>query len=96
MSKNLLKLLIADKKTHVIPFTVEKHGKVMPFCIVISTIENDDIYEVSWSRLAYYDENKKGWFWQTDNKPVDSMKGLFQHSIEDKIRNKVDLEYLTN
>jgi len=89
-------LLIADKKIHIIPFTVEKNGKIAPYSIVISTIENDDIYEVSWSRLAYYDEDKKGWFWQTDHKPVDSMKSLFQPSIEGKILNKVDLEYLTN
>lgn len=96
MLKSRLKLLTASKKTHIIPFTIEKNKKVTPFCIVIKTIETDDLYEVLWSKLAYYDEEKDGWFWQSDNKPVDSSKGIFQPSIEAKIKNKVDLEYLSN
>lgn len=96
MLKNLFKLLTADDKIHIIPFAIEKNNRVIPFCIVIRTLESDELYEVQWSRLAYYDEDKTSWFWQLDNKPVDSLKGIFQNSIEKKIRNKIDLEYLYN
>lgn len=96
MLKNLLKLLFANKKIHIIPFTIQKNRIVSPFCIVISTIETDELYEVSWSKLAYYDEKKDAWLWQSSNKPVDSEKGFFQPSIEGKIKNKIDLEYLYN
>lgn len=96
MLKNLLLWLTADRRIHIIPFTTNKDSKVLPFCIVIKTLEAKNLYEVVWSKLAYFDEEKNGWFWETDNKPVDSQKGLFQPSIESKIKNKVDIEYLTN
>lgn len=94
--KKIFSWLKHGEKIHVIPFVLKKHNKLKPFCIVVKTFEFNNKHEVSWTKLAKYNEEASLWVWESNNADVDFKKGWNTPSIQEAIRKKVNIQYLLN
>lgn len=90
------KLLFAKQKINVIPFTLKKGNRLQPYAIIIKTVDNEGVYEIVWSKMAYFNEASFSWLWETNNKHVDEEKNRGIPSLEALIKNKVSVDYLLN